>query len=153
MNSFATSYGTVTVDPEGYPISLARGPRCGSCKAHHKSVADIRFCYDLRAEQTAQQAGEIAAELAVERHFEDRGYWESQAQDAHEAAHGVVDFQTAWDIACPERVAEREQAQVDAILAGYTTPELHIQRLAESDTSRKARLTREIDARLLRQHR
>lgn len=93
--TFTTSYGTVTVDAQGYPAMIERGPRCGACKAHHKSVADIRYCYDLKAEQEAQVAGELAAEKAVERHFEDRGYWEARADEDREAAMGIVPFHEA----------------------------------------------------------
>lgn len=128
--TITTSYGTFQVDEIGYPrdLDIRQGPKCGCCTARHENVAAIRYCYDLAAEFRAQQAGEIAAEAAVERHFEDRGYWEARAQEDHEARTGVIDFQTAWDMACPERVTEREAAQAqwnaeaDARLTRQRTP-------------------------------
>lgn len=60
--------------------------------------------------------GAAAAEMAYERHLEDRGANEARAQDDHEARNGVISFQDAWDMACPERVQEREEErrQVEA---------------------------------------
>lgn len=40
---------------------------------------------------------ERRAELATERFFEDRGYWEARGQEDHEARMGVVDFRTAME--------------------------------------------------------
>ena len=59
---------------------------------------------------------EAAAELAYERHLEDRGWEEARAQEDYEARMGCLSFQEAYDQACPERVIERplRDAEVQA---------------------------------------
>jgi hypothetical protein len=47
------------------------------CEAHGEAVLD------------QQAADEVAAELAVERFYEDQGYWDARAQEDYEAARGI----------------------------------------------------------------
>lgn len=81
------------------------GVRCGNHGkvgvAFHTSAAAVRACYALGRELDAQAAAEHAAELAVERALEDRGYWDARAQEDYEASHGVVQFDEAYRMACP----------------------------------------------------
>lgn len=81
------------------------GVRCGNHGkvgvAYHHSAAAVRECYRLGRELDAQAAAEHAAELAMERALEDRGYWDARAQEDHEAAHGVIQFDEAYRMACP----------------------------------------------------
>lgn len=72
------------------------GTRCGNHgrtkpgqHVHHANPASVRACYELTAQMDADQAAEIAAELAYERHLEDRGYWEARAQEQWEETHGM----------------------------------------------------------------
>lgn len=46
--------------------------------------------WDWAAEQDGQ--AEIAAEMACERFFEDRGYEEARAQEAWEMARGIFEY-------------------------------------------------------------
>lgn len=87
--------GFALVDWIGYPVATVTGPRCGSCTAHHNSVAAIKLCYSIAEDQAQQAEDEAAAERAYERHLEDRGYDEARAQEAYEAAHGVIPFDVA----------------------------------------------------------
>jgi hypothetical protein len=87
----------------------ATGVRCGnhgrtapSEHVHHANPASVRECYRLAAQMEADQAAEIAAELAYERHLEDRGYWDARAQEDWEERHGVIQFEDAYRAACPE---------------------------------------------------
>jgi hypothetical protein len=89
--------------------ATATGVRCGNHgrtaqgeHVHHASPASVRECYRLTAEAIADQEAEIAAELAYERHLEDRGYWEARAQEDWEERHGVIQFEDAYRAACPE---------------------------------------------------
>ena len=85
-------------DESGYPVHTDFGIKCGNHgrqKVYHTNIATVKFCFDLRRDQEAQQAAEIAAEQAIERHFEERGYDEARAQEDWEARNGVVDFATA----------------------------------------------------------
>lgn len=89
----------ITFDDYGYPAALDAGVRCGNHHRgdhiYHDSARAVQVCYRKAADDRAQQAGEIAAEAAVERYFEDRGYWEARAQEDHEAACGVIPFDVA----------------------------------------------------------
>lgn len=91
-----------------YPSVLRteEGPYCGQCnrgwrkgdgaKIRHANGAAVRMCYAVAAEVDADSAAEVAAELANERSFENRGYWETQAEAAWDAQRGVRDEQRAW---------------------------------------------------------
>lgn len=87
----------------------ATGVRCGNHgrtapgeHIRHANTVSVRECYRLTAQMEADQAAEIAAELAYERHLEDRGYWEARAQEDWEERHGVIQFEDAYRAACPE---------------------------------------------------
>lgn len=98
---FATRPG---YDTAGYPLNTTTGPRCGNCRngVRHATVAIIRACYVIEADQHLQMINEQAAEAAYERHLEDRGYWEAQAQDDYEARLGIPSFTEAWHAASPD---------------------------------------------------
>lgn len=98
----------IHTDEYRYPVVTPRGVRCGQCQAHHANADTVRECYRITAAQEATVRAEQAAELAYERHLEDRGYWDARAQDDYEERHGVISFSDAWDMACPERITERE---------------------------------------------
>lgn len=68
------------------------------------AIEDTRVTFDGPSDEeaAAQAEAEAAAERAYERSLEDRGYWEAQAQDDYEAAHGVIGFIEAWQLASPE---------------------------------------------------
>ena len=93
-----------------YEIKVTEtGVRCGNHgrtspgeHVHHANPASVRECYRQTAQMEADQAAEIAAELAYERHLEDRGYWEARAQEDWEERYGVVQFEDAYRAACPE---------------------------------------------------
>jgi hypothetical protein len=82
--------------------------RCGNRKAHgpdvyHNGRTEVRDCFAGRlATEPDHDNGAAAAELAYERHLEDRGYDDARAQEEHEARHGVVGFIQAWHDASPE---------------------------------------------------
>ena len=87
----------------------ATGVRCGNHgrtapgeHVRHANPASVRACYRATAEMIADQEAEIAAELAYERHLEDRGYWEARAQEDWENRNGVIQFDEAYRMACPE---------------------------------------------------
>jgi len=67
--------------------------KCGSCHDRHSSVDEVRRCY-------ADEAGnrqEHEAERATERFFEERGYEDARAQEAHEVRTGALSFGAARD--------------------------------------------------------
>ncbi len=69
--------------------------RCGHCKGRHNTVADVKECmWEIQRDIDE-------AEMANERSFEDRGYWEARAEEDWEAARGVVPFDVAYANACP----------------------------------------------------
>lgn len=89
--------------------ATATGVRCGNHgrtapgeHVHHANPASVRECYRLTAEMIADQEAEIRAELAYERHLEDRGYDEARAQEDWENRNGVIQFEDAYRMACPE---------------------------------------------------
>ncbi len=62
----------------------------------HDTVEQAREC-EREADHAAwEMACERDAEAAVERFFEDRGYWEARAQEDIEAARGVIPFDVAY---------------------------------------------------------
>lgn len=72
------------------------GVRCGNHgrtkhgeHIYHADPASVQECYRLTAEMIADQEAEIRAELAYERHLEDRGYWEARAQEQWEQTQGI----------------------------------------------------------------
>jgi len=87
---------------EQYPSILRteEGPYCGQCnrgwrkgdgtKIRHADRHAVKMCYAVAREMELDQRAECEAELANERSFEDRGYWEARAQDDWEARNGVV---------------------------------------------------------------
>lgn len=86
------------LDDFGYAAELATGIRCGAhgrIKVYHDSTETVRYCYGKMRSDQAEAAAEAAAELAYERHLEDRGYYEARAQEEHEARHGVISFHQA----------------------------------------------------------
>lgn len=97
-------------DIDGYPAITETGVRCGNHfrgdNIRHPNAATVRACYEHSADALAayeeQYAAELAAESATERYFEDRGYWEARAQEDYEERHGVISFQDAYRMACPE---------------------------------------------------
>lgn len=67
------------------------------CPGSHLSVTEIELCQDYQAAEWAAQAeAEYAAEQAIERHFEDAGYWAAREQDDMEAQRGVIQFGDAY---------------------------------------------------------
>jgi epoxyqueuosine reductase QueG len=73
--------------------------RCGNCKERHESVSAVRECYDedARMAYEEQMFADVArAEAGYERWLEDRGADEAAAQDAYEAARGVIPFDVAY---------------------------------------------------------
>ena len=92
--------GFALVDHIGCPVATDAGPRCGNhyrgTKTHHNSVAAVKLCYAITAEQVAEVEACAAAEQGYERYLEDRGYWEAQAQDDYEARMGVIPFDVAY---------------------------------------------------------
>lgn len=95
------THGTPTIDYAGqYEVAeTTTGPRCrnhGHDLVRHANAASIRECYRLTRQMQADMDAEIAAELAYERHLEDRGYWDARAQEDYEARMGVVQFEDAY---------------------------------------------------------
>jgi hypothetical protein len=91
-----------THDDLGEVVETASGARCGnhgSARTYHANAASVRECYRISRARDDEQAAEIAAEAAIERHLENAGYDDARAQDAYEAQYGVIGFQEAWDIA------------------------------------------------------
>ena len=96
----------ITYDEHGYPTETLNGVRCGNCssrsrKVRHGSAGAVRTCYEIHRSDQAQQLAELAAEQAIERYFEDRGWAEAQAQRDWEDRNGVVQFDEAYRMACP----------------------------------------------------
>jgi hypothetical protein len=94
----ATTAPAPTIELDGpYDVkATATGTRCGNHgrtapgeHTYHANPASVRECYRLTAEAIADQEAEIRAELAYERHLEDRGYEEARAQEAWEQTHGI----------------------------------------------------------------
>jgi hypothetical protein len=86
------------LDDFGYAAELATGIRCGAhgrVKVYHDSTETVRYCYAKMRSDIAEQEAEAAAELAYERHLEDRGYDEARAQDEYEQRNGVIPFDVA----------------------------------------------------------
>ncbi len=107
MNTTATKDGVtqgLVIQDTAYTIQETEtGVRCGNhgrvARTFHASAEAVRACYALGRELDAEAAAERRAELAAERYWEDRGYWEAQAQDAYEASHGVIPFDEAYRMA------------------------------------------------------
>lgn len=76
--------------------------RCGCCLLNHTTAAEVAACYADAEEAQAQANAELAAELAYERHLEDRGWQEALLQEQVEAARGVIGFREAWHLASPD---------------------------------------------------
>lgn len=91
--------------------------------------------------------GAAAAEMAYERYLEDRGSDEARLQDQVEAERGVISFSDAWDMACPERIAERE-AEEAARDAGWSSAVSAVQdhrNSAREDLRREAYVAEAMD--------
>lgn len=86
---------TVTYTDHGYPITTTHGVLCGCCGHHHQNPAAVRECHDIAREQAEAVEACRQAELACERHLEDRGYDAARAQDDFEASMGVIPFHEA----------------------------------------------------------
>lgn len=69
----------------GYVEQTPTGPRCGNHgrdhKVHHVSVEAVKICYAITAEQNAQIEADHAAEAAVERWHEERGWQDTFEED------------------------------------------------------------------------
>lgn len=104
---------TTMYDAWGAPVHLKAGVRCGSHgrdnRVYHESAEAVRRCYAVRNEMEAEQAAELAAEQAYERHLEDRGYDDARAQEVYEQRNGVVPFDQAYRNACPEAFADEDE--------------------------------------------
>jgi hypothetical protein len=86
----------IETDEYGWPMPTDSGPKCGNCRERHAGAKAIRLCYDTSKAEADQAHAEHAAEMAVERYYEDRGYWDARAQEDYEAAHGVIPFDVAY---------------------------------------------------------
>ena len=88
---------------EEYPTirQTESGPYCGQCnrgwrkadgtaKIRHANGDAVRMCYAVAKELEDDQRNEYYADLAYERLFEDRGYWEARGQEDYEARNGVI---------------------------------------------------------------
>jgi hypothetical protein len=91
-------------DTFGYPAAATTGPYCGNCPrgTRHVNVQAIRDCYAIAQEQCEAHEDAYAAELAVERALEDRGYDEARAQEDYEARTGALGLVDWWHIQSPE---------------------------------------------------
>ena len=76
--------------------ATATGTRCGNHgrtspgqHVFHANPDSVRECYRLTAEAIADQEADLAAEQALERYLEDRGYDEARAFEDWEARHGI----------------------------------------------------------------
>ena len=91
------------------------GVRCGNhgkAVVRHETTAQVRLCFERTrraAEQEQDQddvriqvAGELAAEAAVERFFEERGYDDAREEEDREARMGVIPFSQAYEEAARE---------------------------------------------------
>lgn len=96
----------ITYDEYGYPAATPEGVRCGNHpkfeRVKHVNAEAVRMCYAIMRAEIADQEAEIAAGRAIERHFEDRGWAEAQAQRDWEDRNGVIQFDQAYRMACPE---------------------------------------------------
>lgn len=90
------------IDSISLPIRVEKGFRCGECKGRHHSVKAIKFCHEVSADHKAEQAALYNAEMAYERHLENRGADEADAQDAYERRNGVIGFREAWHNESPD---------------------------------------------------
>lgn len=90
---------SITYDDFRFPIATPTGVRCGNHYAadivRHANVAAVRECYRRWQELEDDAKAERDAEMAVERAFEDRGYWDARAQEDYEARMGVIPFDVA----------------------------------------------------------
>lgn len=93
---YGTNWDKVIYGDDGYPAEVERGIRCGACPQRHPNVDTVKACHAFRDEFAAQQEAELAAERAIERHFEDRGYWEAIAERDWEDRNGVIQFDVAF---------------------------------------------------------
>jgi hypothetical protein len=90
---------TTLTAPEG---QAPTGVRCGNHRyagevVHHEDAAAVKACYGRRYDQEDEARAERAAEAAVERHFEDRGYDEHRSHEEWEARQGLVSYEEARD--------------------------------------------------------
>jgi len=79
----------VEYDWLGYIVPSGTGPICGACGYHHATVKAIKACYAIMQAQEDEMRAEQAAELAYERHLEDRGYWDARADEQRYLSMGV----------------------------------------------------------------
>lgn len=79
----------------GSPIQTETGIRCGYCKGRHANRETVRYCHESGRAQEELAEADYRAELAVERWYEDRGYWDARAQEDYEARMGVIPFDVA----------------------------------------------------------
>jgi hypothetical protein len=99
--------------------------RCGFAKQMHPdqdghdTISQVRACaqayyerQQIEADRRDDMAAERAAELAYERHLEDRGYYEARLQEEMERRQGVIPFDEALRDA--EEADEAVRAQVEA---------------------------------------
>jgi hypothetical protein len=81
---------TIQMIDEYQVAETATGVRCGNHgrgpAIRHADVAHVRACYQASADQEAQMRAEIAAENAMERWLENRGYEDARAQEAYDAS-------------------------------------------------------------------
>jgi hypothetical protein len=95
------AYAAGAVELDG-PYEVRRtetGTRCGNhgrtthgAHIYHANPASVSECYRLAAEMIADQEAEIRAELAYERHLEDRGYDEARWEEDREFWGGVSHY-------------------------------------------------------------
>ena len=81
----------------------------------HLSVTEVELCNEYQAaEHWARTEMELAAEMAVERYYEDRGYWDAREQEEVEARRGVIQFEDAYAHALGYMdAADRENAEAE----------------------------------------
>ena len=80
----------------------------------HLSVTEIDLCNEHQDAEYWARA-EYSAEMAAERHHEDRGYWDAREQEDEEARRGVIQFEDAYAHALGYLDAgEREWAETQA---------------------------------------
>lgn len=68
------------LDEIGYAQELKSGIRCGghgTARVYHDSAETVRHCFAVQREQEAETEACRLAELAYERHLENRGHWAS----------------------------------------------------------------------------
>lgn len=86
---------------DGDVAHTERGPYCGECnryayrmgmaKRRHADARSVAMCYAIAKSREEDARAEYDAEMATERHYENRGYWETRAQEDYERACGVLD--------------------------------------------------------------